>query len=112
MLGLVSIIIPFYKKKKFIKNTIDSVANQTYRNYEVIFVYDDPNKEDFILVKKFLKKIKKKKIIFNKKNLGAGYSRNVGIKNSSGKFIAFLDADDIWNKNKLKTQLKFMKKKK
>ena len=48
MLGLVSIIIPFYKKKKFIKNTIDSVANQTYRNYEVIFVYDDPNKEDFI----------------------------------------------------------------
>ena len=111
MLGLVSIIIPFYKKKKFIKNTIDSVANQTYRNYEVIFVYDDPNKEDFILVKKFLKKIKKKKIIFNKKNLGAGYSRNVGIKNSSGKFIAFLDADDIWNKNKLKTQLKFMKKK-
>ena len=46
MLGLVSIIIPFYKKKKFIKNTIDSVANQTYRNYEVIFVYDDPNKEE------------------------------------------------------------------
>ena len=58
-----------------------------------------------------MKNIKKKKIIINKKNLGAGYSRNIGIRNSKGKFIAFIDADDIWNRNKLQNQLEFMLKK-
>ncbi len=111
MSSLVSIIIPFYKKKKFFKTTIDSIAKQTYRNYEVIFVYDDPDKSDLIFAKKILKKIKKKKIIVNNKNFGAGYSRNIGLKKSRGKFIAFLDADDTWHKNKLEAQLNFMKKK-
>ena len=109
---LISIIIPFYKKKLFIKKTIDSVALQTYKNYEVILVYDDPDKSDLAYVKKNLKKIKKKKIIINKKNIGAGFSRNKGIEKSKGKFIAFLDADDIWHKNKLKEQIKFMQRKK
>ena len=112
MPSLVSIIIPFYKKKKFFKKTVESITKQTYKNYEVIFVYDDSNKKDLFFVKKILNKIKKKKIFINKTNLGAGYSRNIGIKNSNGKFIAFLDADDIWHKNKLKTQLIFMKRKK
>ena len=112
MSNLVSIIIPFYKKRLFFKNTINSILKQTYRNYEIVLVYDDPNKQDLIFVKKILKKIKKKKILVNKKNLGAGYSRNIGIKNCNGKFIAFLDADDIWHKNKLKIQLNFMLKKK
>ena len=112
MPSLISIIIPFYKKKKFFKKTIESIKKQTYKNYEVIFVYDDPNKEDLCFVKKILHKIKKKKILINKTNVGAGYSRNIGIKNSNGKFIAFLDADDIWHKNKLKTQLSFMQRKK
>ena len=58
---LISIIIPFYKKKLFIKKTIDSVALQTYKNYEVILVYDDPDISDLAYVKKNLKKIKKKK---------------------------------------------------
>ena len=109
---LISIIIPFYKKKLFIKKTIDSVALQTYKNYEVILVYDDPDISDLAYVKKNLKKIKKKKIIINKKNIGAGFSRNKGIEKSKGKFIAFLDADDIWHKNKLKEQIKFMQRKK
>jgi len=112
MLNLVSIIIPFYQKKLFFKKTINSILKQTYRNYEIILVYDDPNKQDLIFVKKILKKIRKKKIIVNNKNLGVGYSRNIGIKNCNGKFIAFLDADDIWHKNKLKIQLNFMLKKK
>ena len=112
MSNLVSIIIPFYQKKMFFKNAIYSILKQTYRNYEIVLVYDDPNKQDLIFVKNILKKIKKKKIIVNKKNLGVGYSRNIGIKNCNGKFIAFLDADDIWHKNKLKIQLNFMLKKK
>ena len=112
MSNLVSIIIPFYQKKLFFKKTINSILRQTYSNYEIVLVYDDPNKQDLIFVKKILKKIKNKKIIINKKNFGAGYSRNIGIKNCKGKFIAFLDADDIWHKNKLKIQLNFMLKKK
>ena len=112
MTDLVSIIIPYFKKKKFIKHTINSVVNQTYKKYEVIIVYDDTNFSDLPYIKKIIKNIKKKKIVINKKNSGAGISRNIGVKNSSGKFIAFLDADDVWHKNKLKEQINFMKNQK
>ena len=112
MKDLISIIIPYYKKKKFFKKTINSVINQSYKNFEVILIYDDVNKLDLKFINLNLKKIKNKKIIINKKNLGAGMSRNIGIKNSKGKFIAFLDSDDVWHKNKLKKQINFMKKNK
>ena len=109
MPDLVSIIIPYYKKKYFFKKTINSILNQTYKNYEIIVIYDDSKKLDLPFVKKVLKKIENKKIIINKKNQGAGVSRNLGIKKSKGKFLSFLDADDIWDKNKLNSQIKFMK---
>jgi teichuronic acid biosynthesis glycosyltransferase TuaG len=109
MSDLVSIIIPYYKKKIFFKKTIDSIKNQTYKNFEIILIYDDSNRSDLIFVKKTLKKIKNKNIIVNKKNMGAGISRNHGIKKSKGKFLSFLDSDDVWDKNKLKKQIKFMK---
>ena len=109
MLDLVSIIIPYYKKKYFFKKTINSILNQTYKNYEIIVIYDDSKKLDLPFVKKVLKKIENKKIIINKKNQGAGVSRNLGIKKSKGKFLSFLDADDVWDKNKLNSQIKFMK---
>jgi teichuronic acid biosynthesis glycosyltransferase TuaG len=112
MRNLISIIIPFYKKKPFFSKTIKSVLNQSYKNFEIILIYDDISKHDLKFVKKILLKIKKKKIIVNKKNLGVGRSRNIGIKMAKGNFIAFLDADDIWHKNKLKEQLIFMKKNK
>jgi len=112
MSNLISIIIPFYKKKAFFLKTVKSVLNQSYKNYEIILIYDDISKDDLKFVKKILLKIKKKKIIVNKKNLGAGHSRNVGIKIAKGNFIAFLDADDIWHKDKLKEQLTFMRKNK
>ena len=112
MKDLISIIIPYYKKKKFFRKTITSVINQSYKNFEVILIYDDVNKLDLKFINFYLKKIKNKKIITNKKNLGVGMSRNIGIKNSKGKFIAFLDSDDVWHKNKLKKQINFMKKNK
>ena len=58
---LISIIITYYKKKNFIKKTLDSIFNQTYKNYEVIFVYDDEDKIDINFLKKLLSKFKKKK---------------------------------------------------
>ena len=110
MNDLVSIIIPYYRKKSFFEKTIDSINSQTYKNFEIILIYDDNNRSDLLFVKKVLKKIKNKKIIVNKKNLGVGISRNRGINKSKGKFLSFIDADDVWNRNKLKKQIKFMKK--
>lgn len=107
----ISIIIPYYKKKKFLKKTISSIQTQTYKKFEVIIIYDDENLSELKFVKQLVKTDKRFKIIINKKNLGAGYSRNKGIKHSSGKFICFLDADDTWKKNKLHVQLDYMKKK-
>jgi len=110
MSDLVSIIIPYYRKKPFFEKTIDSINSQTYKNFEIILIYDDDNRSDLLFVKKVLKKTKNKKIIVNKKNLGVGISRNRGINKSKGKFISFIDADDVWNRDKLKKQIKFMKK--
>ena len=108
-LNLVSVIIPYYKKKKFIKETINSIKNQTYKNLEIIIIYDDEDLTDLEYIKKLKKSDKRIKIIINKINLGAGRSRNLGIKKSSGRYIAFLDADDLWKKNKIKLQLNFMR---
>ena len=109
-MDLVSIIIPYYKKKKYIELAINSVIQQTYKNFELIIIYDDENKEDLNFLKKIIKKDKRIKLHINKKNLGAGRSRNKGIKLSKGSLIAFLDSDDLWIRNKLKKQIIFMKK--
>ena len=107
---LVSVIIPYFKKIRYINKAINSILKQTYKNFEVIIVYDDESLEDLKIVNNIKKKDKRIKVIVNKKNLGAGYSRNKGIKISKGNIIAFLDADDYWKKNKLKKQIDFMKK--
>ena len=104
----ISIIIPYFKKKKYIKNTLRSVINQNYKSFEVIIIYDDDDKNDLLYIKKLIKTDKRIKLLVNKKNLGAGRSRNIGIANAKGSYICFLDADDIWKKNKLLTQLNFM----
>ena len=107
-MDLVSIVIPYYKKKKFIKQTINSVLNQTYKKFEVIIIYDDDKLSDLDYLRKIVSLDKRINLIINKKKLGAGLSRNKGIKLSKGKYIAFLDSDDYWSKNKLKTQIAFM----
>ena len=109
-MDLVSIIIPYYKKKEYIYSTIKSALNQNYKNLEIIVIYDDNDKSDLDFIKKIVNLDKKIKLIINKKNFGVAYSRNLGIKKSKGKYIAFLDSDDLWKKDKIKSQLRFMKK--
>jgi teichuronic acid biosynthesis glycosyltransferase TuaG len=108
---LVSIIIPYYKKKDYIKKTINSILKQTYEKFEIIIINDEPGE----LSKNILSFLKKKdsriKIINNKKNIGAGKSRNKGINIAKGKYIAFIDSDDVWKKNKLLKQIEFMRRK-
>ena len=107
----VSIIIPFFENFNFLNRALESIHAQKFKNYEIIVINDNPSNDDSFNFKKIRKKFKKLKIINNKFNIGAGLSRNKGIKYSKGKYIAFLDSDDYWQKNKLKTQINFMKKK-
>ena len=110
-MDLVSVIIPYYKKKEYIVSTLDSVLKQTYKNLEIIIIYDDQEREDLKFIKKLIKLDKRISLLINKKTLGAGLSRNYGIKKCKGKYVSFIDADDIWKKNKLELQMKLMKKK-
>ena len=100
--------MPVYNSLSFLKETIESVKSQTYKNWELIIIDDnstDGSRDYLINNYKFEKKIK---IFLNKKNYGPGYSRNKAIQKSSGNFLAFLDSDDLWAKTKLIEQLKFL----
>ena len=105
---LVSVIVTYYKKKKYILKCLKSIFNQSYKNFEVILIFDDDDKNEYEYIKKLKKKFRKIIIYKNKINLGAGESRNRGIKLSRGSYIAFLDSDDEWHKDKLKKQMKYM----
>jgi len=104
----VSVIVPYYKKKNYIKKTINSIKLQSYKNLEIIIIYDDEDIEDFKMIKNIQRSDDRIKLIINKKTLGAGMSRNIGIQKARGKYIAFLDADDLWKKNKIQLQLNYM----
>lgn len=108
----VTIIIPYKNNLKYLYLALNSIFSQTYKNYTIILIYDKKDKSDYINIKKYIKKKNKNliRIIFNKKNLGAGKSRNIGIVHSKTKFIAFIDSDDTWHKDKLKIQVDFMLK--
>ena len=106
----VSVIVPYFKKRRFIKKTIKSILKQTYKNIEIIIIYDDEDHSDLELIKKLQTSDNRIKVIINKKTIGAGRSRNIGINNAKGSFIAFLDADDLWKKDKIELQLKYMMK--
>ena len=107
---LISIVIPYHRKKVFFKKTIKSILKQNFKKFEIIIIYDDSNSNELSFVKKIKDRNQKIRLIINKKNLGPGLSRNKAILMSKGKYIAFCDADDLWQKNKLSLQIKFMKK--
>ena len=105
---LVSIIVPCYNSSKFICQCIDSVLIQSYSNWEMLIVDDcsSDNYRDLIL--KYSQSNKKIKTFFLEKNVGPAEARNIAISNAKGKYIAFLDSDDVWRKHKLERQINFM----
>lgn len=107
---LISIIVPYYKKREFISRCLRSIYYQSYKNYEVILIYDDEDMSDYEFLLSFKKLYKKLFIIKNNKNRGAGGARNFGIKHAKGSYVAFLDSDDQWHKDKLNIQIDLMKK--
>ena len=102
--------MPYFNKKIFLKKSLNSVLDQSFKNYEIIIIFDGGDKTDLNFIKKEIKKKKNIKLIVNKRNIGAGFSRNKGINIAKGKYIAFLDCDDLWKKNKLEKQIQFIKK--
>ena len=107
---LVSIITPTYNCAKFIGATIESVLNQTYQNFEMIIVDDASKDNTEEVVKSF--KDKRIKYIRLSKNSGPAVARNRAMEEAKGKYMAFLDSDDLWKKEKLEKQINFIKKNK
>ena len=107
---LVSIITPVYNAERFLSDTIKSVQNQTYKNWEILLIDDCSKDNSAQIIKEFQKYDNRIKYIKLKKNSGASVSRNEGIRNAKGRFIAFVDSDDVWKPEKLEIQIKYMLK--
>ena len=107
-LGLVSIIMPNYNSEKYVKESIQSVLDQTYQNWELILVDDCSTDNSLEIVKSFGDD--RIKIFQNETNSGAAVSRNYALRMAEGKWIAFLDSDDLWSPEKLSLQIDFMVK--
>jgi len=108
MSSLVSIITPAYNSEDFISSTIDSVLDQTYKNFELIIVDDCSNDNTKNIVSNYLKADNRIQYYRFDKNYGAAAARNLAIEKAKGKYIAFLDADDLWDQDKLTKQIKYM----
>jgi len=103
--------MPYYNKQKYFHSSFKSFINQKFKNKELIIVYDNHDAKDLIYIKKIISNVKYVKLLINRKNIGAGASRNKALKIAKGDYIAFLDSDDIWDPRKLKEQINFMQKK-
>ena len=105
---LVSIITPVYNCEKLLSKTIESVINQTYKNWEMILVDDCSSDRSAEIIKKYYNMDERIKYIKLAENSGAAIARNTALEKSSGRFIAYLDSDDLWKNNKLEKQVDYM----
>ena len=108
MNDLVSIITPNYNCAQYIVKTILSVQAQTYNNWEMLIVDDCSSDNSCKAIAPYLESDKRIKLISNEKNYGAAVSRNQALKAARGRWIAFLDSDDLWAPEKLERQIRFM----
>ena len=106
----VSVIMPTYNSENYIVETIKSVQLQTYKNWELVIVDDCSTDKTVSIIKNIITHDSRIKLIVMNKNQGASEARNLSLKNATGRFISYLDSDDLWNKNKLSRQIEFMKK--
>ena len=105
---MISIIMPSFNCGKFIEETIRSVQAQTYTNWELLFIDDCSTDESVSIVSRLQAEDERIKLFHNKINCGAAVSRNNALKEAKGRWIAFLDSDDLWEPTKLEKQVRFM----
>jgi len=108
MNNLVSIITPTFNSSKYIKETVDSVLSQTYENWELIIVDDGSKDSSPNIIQDLTNTDTRIKGFYFDKNIGAAEARNVAIQQAKGKYIAFLDSNDLWELEKLEKQISFM----
>lgn len=110
---LVSIIVPVYNAEKFIRETMDCVVAQTYSHWELLLVEDGSSDGTVGAIEEYIKEKREARIrlIMQPENMGAAKARNRGLQEASGRYIAYLDADDLWIPEKLEHELRFMREK-
>ena len=106
---LISIILPVHNSSQHLKECIKSLLSQTYKNIEILAIDDDSKDDSYKILRKFAKKDKRLKTSRNVKRYGIGVTLNRIIKKTKGSFIAFMDAEDISTKDRLKKQLLYLK---
>ena len=103
----VEIILPNYNSELYLEETIQSIINQTYKNWKLTIIDGNSNDETKKILKNYMKH-PNINIIQLKRNKRAGFCRNLAIRNSKSDYVAFIDSDDIWNEEKLSKQIDFM----
>lgn len=106
---LVSIITPTYNAEKYIRETLQSVLNQSHQNWEMILADDGSTDKTVSIIEEFAQKDIRIKLFKLPENRGNGFARNAALEKASGKYIAYLDADDLWFPEKLEKQIQFLK---
>lgn len=109
-MDLVSIIMPSYNCGRYVEESIRSIQAQTYQNWELLFVDDRSTDDTMAKVMAIKEKDSRIQVYQNAQNSGAAVSRNLALRHAKGRWIAFLDSDDLWEPTKLEEQLAFMQK--
>lgn len=104
---LVSVVTPVYNAGRFLDDTIRTVQGQAHTDWELIFIDDCSTDNSVEIIKNAINSDSRINLLQNEVNRGAGYSRNIGIEAARGRYLAFLDADDLWDSNKLMKQIEF-----
>ena len=107
-MGIVDIILPNFNKENYLKETIDSILNQSFKDFNLYIIDDNSTDNSKKVIDKYSDT--RIKVVNLKKNKGVHFCRNLGIRLSKSKYISFIDADDYWDENKLKNQINFMNK--
>lgn len=110
MKGLVSVIVPVYNRESLVSETIDSILSQTYKNFEVILINDGSSDDSLSVLVAYERRFPEKIRVIDQSNQGQIIARNNGIKVAQGDYIAFLDSDDLWKKDKLERQIPLFNK--
>lgn len=105
---IISVIIPCFNCEKFVQETLDSIKNQSYKDFEIIAIDDCSNDNTISVLEEYKKNENRLRIYKNINNLGVAQTRNKAVELAKGKYIAFLDADDVWLPNKLEQQVELL----